>query len=155
MHDVATKLRNGMDICLAGACGVGKTHMACSILRSACRHSSGRYCSALELSSRVRATYHESPRRTEYDVLAPLKACKFLVIDDWQYLGELEGRHRIFFDLFDSRYREGLPTLVILNSDERRVATLLGPQVTSRISGSGEFVYITWPSFRANAHKEG
>lgn len=155
MHDVCTLMEGRRNVCLVGPCGVGKTSLGCAVLRAMCQRRPGAYESALEMSCSVRATYTAGSRRSEKQVLARYKNCEVMVIDDWQWLGEPEARHRIFFDVVDTRYRDCRPTIIIMNAHDRHVAQLLGPQITNRIIGSGEIISCGWPSFRGTASDQG
>lgn len=104
---------------LSGTKGVGKTHLACGILREVFeRHGQrGQFWPVVDLLDRYRATYDED-RATETveTVDAQLRQLAVLVLDDFGTHKSTEWAEERLFRLVDERYRDLRPLVVTTNA---------------------------------------
>ena len=116
--------------------GTGKTHLARAVQRRAIiAGGHPQFISASEMVNKIRQSY-DDPRLRADQVLAPLKQCKLLILDD---LGKSYVRpesvpwlREILWGLIDHHYKECKPMLVTSNLDPDGVAGLLGLYGASR-----------------------
>jgi DNA replication protein DnaC len=121
---------------LTGQRGLGKTHLACGILREVAERYGelGQFWPVIELLDRYRATFDESrARETVEAVDEQLRRCAVLVLDDLGTSKSTEWAEERLFRLVDERYRDGRPLVVTTNQELLE----LQPRVVSRLSDAG------------------
>ena len=112
--------RRGINAVLLGSVGVGKTHLAASIL-NACRASgvAGRFCTAQDFFD---AIYARIGRRMHYDdLLRDASETPLWLLDELDKLHlptSTDGKFQrdTLFAVLDKRYKRKLPTLVTMNT---------------------------------------
>lgn len=131
---------------LLGPPGAGKTHAGCAIINSQSER-------CLYTTQSMLLSAH---RRTYRDESAPdikLRACEahLLVLDE---VGRSVGggdAEALLHDVFDARYAEGRPTIIISNLTRSELAKSLGPAISDRIKGSlSGRLEFTGQSFRGS-----
>ena len=137
---------------LSGPKGVGKTHLACGILRELFdRHGKrGQFWPVVDLLDRYRATYDED-RATETveAVDAQLRQCAVLVLDDLGTHKSTEWAEERLFRLIDERYRDLRPLVVTTNVGLQK----LPDRIKSRLADGScsTLVNVSGPDRRAPA----
>lgn len=131
--------------------GVGKTTLAACVVNSLINRWEGdpdravlpvRYETGPSLNIRIRATYDirpdQAPRReTEEEVYRSLRGVSLLILDD---VGDpdkeppSEHTRRVYFQVIDQRYADGLPVLLITNSQGQELERVLGPYTLDRLA---------------------
>jgi DNA replication protein DnaC len=134
---------------LAGDRGVGKTHLACGILREVLdRHGvQGQFWPVVDLLDRLRRTA-DPDRATESldDVQEQMLRVPLLVLDDLGAHRGTEWAEERLFGLIDARYRDSLPMVVTTNLTLQELA----PRVRSRLvdTASSVVVQVSGPDRR-------
>lgn len=89
-------LKQGRCLILCGSVGMGKTHLACGIIRHAIfeHHASARYITAASVCRKVKETYQKNAQESEEGVLLTMTDCDLLVVDR-RVLGGVYGFHGV------------------------------------------------------------
>lgn len=130
-------LRNGMkpkNLLIFGETGIGKSHLAISILKVVMeKEYSGLFISLPLLLTLIKNTYskYDDSGLTAVDILNKMKEIDLLVIDDMG--AEAGSNHDIqkIFELLDSRL--GKPTIFTTNLKHDQFTNVFGQRNTSRI----------------------
>ncbi len=103
---------------ICGTCGVGKTHLAATLLTDLVYEglSDVRFISYPDLIRRIRFSYGGSGE-TEAGILTPLSASKVLVLDDLgaEASENIQWVQSVLGNLLDQRYQAQRPTVVTTN----------------------------------------
>ncbi len=133
---------------LIGIRGTGKTQMAVSIIREACRRGrSARYITAYGMLLGVREAMKSSDD-TESSAIQRMITPSLLVIDEIHVRGETDFEDRTFTHIIDQRYSHKLDTIMIGNLEEKEWAASVGSSVCSRLTEKGSIINCNWESFR-------
>lgn len=130
-------LRNGMkpkNLLIFGETGIGKSHLAISILKVVMeKEYSGLFISLPLLLTLIKNTYskYDDSGLTAVEILNKMKEIDLLVIDDMG--AEAGSNHDIqkIFELLDSRL--GKPTIFTTNLKHEQFTNVFGQRNTSRI----------------------
>lgn len=107
----------GLGLLLSGDNGVGKTHLAVSVLRELMQTKgvSGRFWDFHELIREIRNSYNPETRVTELQVLEPVVEAQVLLLDDLGAWKMTDWMVDTLFYVLNSRYMAKRPTLVTTN----------------------------------------
>ncbi|MFW6345232.1 MAG: hypothetical protein ACOC0M_02710, partial [Halomonas sp.] len=88
---------------------------------------------------------------SEDEVMARMIEPDLLIIDEVGVaIGNLEKTQATLFDVFNGRYEEGKPTLLLGNVTTQELRAFLGERVDRRIrEGGGPVVPFTWSPHQA------
>lgn len=140
----------GTCLVLVGRPGTGKTHAATAILENVIDHGlSGLYTTLADILRAFRATYSNN-RQTEDEVLDYFAGPDLLVVDEIGFaLGNLEKTQATLFDVFDRRYRNRRPTILLGNLTPAELWDYLGERITRRImEDDGIVLAFDWEPYR-------
>ncbi len=156
-------------ICSSKSWGVGKTHLAGSIIHRILDRWNGEdipnpvwFVTEPDVFRSIRATYsfnqeERQLRESEDDIIRRLCSVPLLVLDD---LGKEETQdtrfvQRVLYTIIDSRYRKMLPMVITANLDKDGLATHLGGNRGNEASFDrlvemcgGRFIQMEGASFR-------
>jgi len=137
-------------IALIGNRGVGKTELACGLVREFCRHGRrGQYLRTLELFRMIRSTWGRGRgEATEADVLEKLRCADVLVLDEFHVQSGTEWERNIIVDLIDARYSALRATVLVANLQSIALTAAMGESIASRFQEAGLVIECDWPSFR-------
>lgn len=125
-----------------GAHGVGKTHLAVSVLKAAIREKGARgyFYETGELLKLIRDTYDAGAMLNEMDVLRPVLEADLLVLDDLGVEKTSEWVQETLGHVINIRYSERRPTIFTTNlidssdsTDPRSFMFRLGSRTRSRL----------------------
>jgi DNA replication protein DnaC len=139
----------GSMFCLIGPRGTGKTQLAVTLIRFACKrmyHSY--YCKSMDFFLELKNSYRPNSRLSELGVFNKYHKPDFLVIDEIQVRSESAWENQAFTHLIDQRYDAMKTTILIGNLKAENLAASLGESIYSRLTETGGVVVCDWQSFR-------
>jgi len=106
---------------ILGPCGIGKTHLAVSILRDLIykRGVDGVFYDFRDLLKKIQNSYDSISQTSEMQILSPVLESQVLVLDDLGAERPTEWVRDTFAYILNSRYNRKLTTLITTNFDDR------------------------------------
>lgn len=150
-HELATQ-HNGRSLALLGNAGTGKTHLACALGNHVINNCNGiaRFVSVSELNRLVREAKSFDSETTETEVIEAFAAYDLLIIDEVGVQSGTDAESRALFDVFNTRYENYKPTVLISNLDVDGFISAVGERIADRIKeDGGEVLLFNWKSHRA------
>lgn len=144
-------------LCLIGPPGIGKTHIAVSVLRRLVeeKHVRGLFYDVRDLLRVIRSTYNPVVRTAEMDILRPVMTAELLVLDDLGAEKPSEWVEETMNLIVNTRYNERRPTIFTTNyedlPDEADIDTLkarVGFRLHSRLHEMCDFLEYDGGDFR-------
>jgi DNA replication protein DnaC len=144
-------------LCLIGPPGIGKTHIAVSVLRRLVeeKHVRGLFYDVRDLLRVIRSTYNPVVRTAEMDILRPVMTAELLVLDDLGAEKPSAWVEETMNLIVNTRYNERRPTIFTTNyedlPDEAEVDSLkarVGFRLHSRLHEMCEFLEYDGGDFR-------
>ena len=107
----------GLGLLFTGTNGVGKTHLAVSVLRElfAVKGARGEFWDFHELIREIKNSYNPETRTTELQVLAPVVETDILLLDDLGAWKMTDWMNDTLFFILNSRYMAKRATLITTN----------------------------------------
>ena len=146
---------------LIGPPGIGKTHIAVSVLREVVlKGMRGVYYDTRSLLSAIRSTYNPVVRASEAEVLEEVMHAELLVLDDLGAERLTDWVEETMHLVVNTRYNEKRPTVFTTNyedvPEEGNLDSLLArvrPRLLSRLREMCEFLEYDGPDFREFDHR--
>ena len=144
-------------LCLIGPPGIGKTHIAVSVLRTLVvdKHVRGLFYDVRDLLRVIRSTYNPVVRTAEMDILRPVMEAELLVLDDLGAEKPSEWVEETMNLIVNTRYNERRPTIFTTNyedvPDDTEVDSLkarVGFRLHSRLHEMCEFLEYDGGDYR-------
>jgi len=142
---------------LIGPPGIGKTHIAVSVLKHAISQTGARglYYDTRALLRDIRSTYNPVTHTAEMDVIRPVMEAELLVLDDLGAERLTDWVEETMSLIVNTRYNERRPTIFTSNyedlPDESELNSLLvrvGFRLHSRLREMCEFLEYDGPDYR-------
>ena len=107
----------GLGLLLSGDSGVGKTHLAVSVLRELVekKGARGQFWDFHELIREIKNSYDPETKTTELQVLAPVVETDILLLDDLGAWKMTDWMNDTLFYILNSRYMAKRSTLITTN----------------------------------------
>jgi DNA replication protein DnaC len=107
----------GLGLLLSGTNGVGKTHLAVSVLRelAVTKGVRGQFWDFHELMREIKNSYDPATRTTEYQVLAPVIDLPLLLLDDLGAWRITDWMNDTLFYILNTRYLARRATFITTN----------------------------------------
>lgn len=140
----------GTCLSLIGNPGTGKTHAASAILEEIISQGYlGLFVTMSDVLREFRSSYNGGGR-TELEVLEHFTEPDLLVIDEVGFaIGNLDKTRSILFDVFDRRYREEKPVLLLGNVTDKELEDYLGERIYRRVQeNDGTIVAFDWEPYQ-------
>lgn len=150
-HEFSKGSHSGRNLALLGNAGNGKTHLACAVGRHVIRNCGGkaRFLTVAELNRMVRESKRFDSDITESEVIRGLGAYDLLIIDEVGVQSGTDAEARALFDVFNERYQNCKPTVLISNLLPADFAAAVGDRIVDRIKEDGGAVLLfDWASYR-------
>jgi len=123
-------------IYLFGPCGIGKTHLAISVLKEMLlKGRTGFFTSTPDLLFKVRKTFSGNTPLTDEETLQQYLANQFLVLDDFGVEKPSEWVRQTLDHIIYHRDASVMPLIITSNLDPRRIEEQLDNRISSRIKG--------------------
>jgi DNA replication protein DnaC len=144
-------------LCLIGPPGIGKTHIAVSVLRQVVEQKGARglFYDVRDLLRMIRSTYNPVVRTAEMDILRPVIDAELLVLDDLGAEKPSEWVEETMNLIVNTRYNERRPTIFTTNyedlPDEAELESLkvrVGFRLHSRLHEMCEFLEYDGGDYR-------
>ncbi len=142
---------------LIGPPGIGKTHVAVSVLRQVVleKRARGLYYDTRSLLGTIRSTYNPVTRTSEVDVLRPVMDAELLVLDDLGAERLTDWVEEMMNVIVNTRYNNRRPTIFTSNyedipdrDDMESLLVRVGFRMHSRLREMCEFLEYDGPDFR-------
>ncbi len=152
---------------ILGPCGVGKTHLAVSIIRSLMLRY-GTWCvfyDFRELLKQIQSSFNPVARTTEWQILEPVLQCEVLLLDDLGAERPTDWVRDTFAYIINQRYNQRRTTLITSNfkdgeskrrklndgsivAGEETLAERIGDRLRSRLYEMCKVIRISADDFR-------
>ncbi len=142
--------RFGRSLIFAGSYGTGKTHLASAIVeRVLAQGFSALIVCVYDLLSRLKSTWSRAATETEQQALAAFTGPDLLVVDEVGVQFGSEAEKTLLFQVFNKRYLDLKPTIVVSNEDAAGIKSFLGQRVFDRLrENGGQMLVFDWASAR-------
>jgi DNA replication protein DnaC len=130
----------GLGLLFVGTSGVGKTHLAVSVLRELYERKRvrGQFWDFRDLMREIKRSFDPETRTTEFRVLDPVVQADVLLLDDLGSARFTEWMSDTLFYVLNTRYIEKRPTLVTTNYLDMDPETIVKDQRAAQ-TGEGRF----------------
>lgn len=146
-----TKGHTGRNLALIGNAGTGKTHLACALANHVIRNCGGtaQFVTVGDLNRKIRESKGFGAAANESTAIAAFAACDLLVIDEVGVQSGTDAEARALFDVFNERYQQMRPTVLISNLDAAGFVNAVGVRIADRLKeDGGEVLLFGWDSYR-------
>lgn len=126
---------NGYSILMFGNPGTGKSHLACSIIRSLLPGITALYARVPDVISYIRSQWRTDSQESEHSAKRRFIDLDLLVLDEIGVQAGSSNEQTLLFEVIDARLSENKPTIFITNLMPKALADVLGDRVMDRING--------------------
>lgn len=141
---------NGTSLIFSGGPGTGKSHLACAIANAVIQNGySALFTTVGDAMRSIKRAYDKSSGLSESDAIAALVEPALLVLDEIGADYGTEHSKALLFDVFNKRYENMRPTIVLTNLDAPALREYLGDRIIDRLrEGGGKLIAFDWESHR-------
>lgn len=142
---------SGRCMTLLGNTGTGKSHLACAVALCVIKRYGGtaRFSSVSEINRLVRESKSYNTKYSETEVIEAFGNYDLLIVDEVGIQSGTDAESRALFDVFNARYQNVKPTIVISNLTKDQLTVALGERIVDRLKeGGGEILSFNWQSYR-------
>lgn len=136
---------------LTGRPGTGKTMLlGCMVRALAGVRIVSCYTTQAAMGREFRATYQRNAEISEAELFDRYAEVPVLMLDELAVFST-EGTDRVLFELLDTRYANGRPTVIATNHPRNRLEDVLGERLFDRLREAATFLAFDWESARKPA----
>ena len=130
---------------LIGSAGVGKTHLACAVIRE---YDGGKYRTAPDIIEELRRAKSFTANETEGEIVSYYGRVPLLVIDEiGRGINAVDEKYMLY-QVLNARYNSRRPTLLISNHSKADFLQYIGVAAADRLVESAEIVELKGDSYR-------
>ena len=130
---------------LIGSAGVGKTHLACAIIRE---YDGGKYRTAPDIIEELRRAKSFTADETEAEIVNYYGRVPLLVLDEiGRGINAVDEKYMLY-QVLNARYNSRRPTLLISNHSKADFLQYIGVAAADRLVESAEIVELKGDSYR-------
>ena len=128
-HDyINRETRRKPSLFISGDLGTGKTHLAAAMANEIIENGRPvKYATFTQMTQEIRAAFYSESKETEAEAVRKYKTAPLLFLDDLGKEKATEWSLAKLFELIDSRYSNGLPTVITSNYTLDQLADKLTP----------------------------
>ena len=130
---------------MLGSPGVGKTHLACSLIRE---HEGGKYRKAPDIIEELRRAKSFTADETEEQIVNYYGRVPLLVIDEIGRGINATDEKYMLYQVLNARYNTRRPTVLISNFEKTDFLAYIGVAAADRLVESAEIVELNGESYR-------
>ncbi len=139
---------NGYSLLMFGNPGTGKSHLACSIIRSLLPGITALYVRVPDVISFVRSQWRADAEESEHAAKRRFIDLDLLVLDEIGIQSGTSNEQSILFQIIDGRLSENRPTIFLTNLMPKALAEVLGDRIMDRINGKSYAMQFLGESHR-------
>lgn len=125
---------------ISGPVGSGKTFLACAVANALLEHGvEVLFVIVPDLLDQIRASYDNSNRDTEHDLIDSARNVGVLILDDLGAHNYTDWVRNKLYSIINYRLNNHLPTVITTNLDLDELEQYLGQRTTSRITQMCKF----------------
>lgn len=138
------------NIVIMGGVGLGKTHLAYAVVNKL--EEIKEYSQAPMFYTRkkvelttikaiidgIRACWKQNADEQDYKFIRRIKEIPLLIVDEVGVQYGTESERLELFDIFNSRYNDMLPTMIISNCNKEQISKILGQRIVDRLFGGAK-----------------
>ncbi len=134
---------------LSGSAGTGKTHLSCAIASAVMHTKSVMFMTHCKLMLEMSESQRFDSKLKPTELINKLVRIDLLIIDEFGTTKPSDNMvSAMMFEVFNGRYANGKPTILITNLDTNGMYMALTERVMDRIKESGFWCDMQWESYR-------
>lgn len=131
------RLNSGMGIVISGDTGVGKTHLACSLIHGLLIDGyTAKLINAIDMIQDVRSAYGNKAL-SESDITKKYATYDLLIIDEIGVQLKTDSELLVLYNVINKRYENRLPTIIISNLHQKALSDFITPRIYRRVISGG------------------
>lgn len=140
----------GYGLFFLGACGTGKTHLACAVMQSlmSSRQIESQYLRIADIIQHIRSSWRQDSEESDNSIIRRYVDLPLLVIDELGVQAGSDNERQLLFLIVDSRLSECRPTIFISNLTSKDIATVIGERLADRIQSKNVPLVLAGKSMR-------
>lgn len=135
---------NDRVLLMSGPAGVGKTHLACAVLRE----HDGLYCKSADLEKEFEESRDFKKREKYSDLMKKYTGSPMLIIDGAGCSDKPDAEFRLLGLILNSRYDRKLPTVIVSSLETMELVKNLSRQTVDRLIETSIVLEFNGKSFR-------
>lgn len=164
--ELVAELKKGIEkgfdtnICIIGGVGTGKTHLAYAVVKELSEvkeysfgkvysSSQAEYTTIKEIVDNIRKCWSKESDKYDLDKIDSYKKISLLIIDELGVQYGSESERIELFEIFNARYNEMLPTIIISNCNRDQISKILGQRITDRLFSGAKTFELQGRSYRS------
>lgn len=136
----------GNNLIICGNVGVGKTHLAYAIKRELFFNKNITdiiITDMMKLICEVKQSFNNGGKFESYSSYQSSFKCDLVIIDEVGVQYGTEAERIMMYELFNRRYEDMKPTIVMSNLDKGGLEKVLGQRITDRLCGEkNKYIFI-------------